>query len=148
MATRRPAGSAAAGVATDHASTELPLAARKRIEPTLHEVRAAAVQATFFFSDPALTVTIDAVSPPQQGGDFNVYYGDPPLEAPLKLSLSADNAHRLWQGRLNVMLALSQNQIGIEGSMGRALALLPAVQPAFARYRAYLGEIGRPDLLA
>jgi hypothetical protein len=111
------------------------------------QVRAAAVQATFFFSDPALTVTIDAVNPPQQGGDFNVYYGDPPLEAPLKLSLSADNAHRLWQGRLNVMLALSQNQIGIEGSMGRALALLPAVQPAFARYRAYLGQIGRPDLL-
>jgi cell division protein FtsW len=40
MATRRPPGSAASGVVTDHASAELPLAARKRIEPTLEKVHA------------------------------------------------------------------------------------------------------------
>jgi cell division protein FtsW len=40
MATRRPAGSHAAGVATDRVSAELPLAARTRIEPTLNEVHA------------------------------------------------------------------------------------------------------------
>jgi cell division protein FtsW len=39
MATRRPAGSPAS-VATDRAPTELPLAARARIEPTLNEVHA------------------------------------------------------------------------------------------------------------
>jgi len=39
MATRRPAGSAASGVTTDRASP-VPLAARKRIEPTLDEVHA------------------------------------------------------------------------------------------------------------
>ncbi|HXE65491.1 MAG TPA: putative lipid II flippase FtsW [Rhodanobacteraceae bacterium] len=40
MATRRPAGSPASAVATDRASAELPLAARKRIEPTFNEVHA------------------------------------------------------------------------------------------------------------
>jgi hypothetical protein len=117
-------------------------------DPTLGPlVRANGIQITFVFSDPDLTATIDGVNPPQQGGDFNLYFGPPPLEAPLKLTLSADNAHRFWQGKLNAMLALAQKQIGIEGSAGRLLALLPVVQPSFARYRAYLQEIGRPDLL-
>jgi len=39
MATRRPAGSAASSVATDRAPP-VPLAARKRIEPTLEKVHA------------------------------------------------------------------------------------------------------------
>jgi hypothetical protein len=111
------------------------------------QVRAAGVETTFLFTDPDLTITIDGVSPPQQGGDFNILYGPTPLEAPVKVSSSADVANQFWQGKLNVMVALAQKQIGIEGSLGKLMALLPAVQPAFARYRAYLEEIGRPDLL-
>ena len=119
-----------------------------RTDPELGpQVRAAAVEVTFFFTDPDLTVTIDAVNPPQQGGDFNINYGPTELEPPLKLTMAADTAHRFWQGRLNVMMALAQQELSIEGSIGKAMALLPAVQPAFARYQAYLQAIGRADLL-
>ncbi|HMA33685.1 MAG TPA: hypothetical protein VKY74_04315 [Chloroflexia bacterium] len=111
-------------------------------------VRTAEVLVTFFLSDPDLTVTVDGVSPPVQNGHFNLYYGPPPLAPAVTLTLSADNAHRFWQGRLNVMLALAQKQVIIEGSAGKMLALLPVVAPAFERYRAYLTEIGRADLLA
>jgi len=119
-----------------------------RADPELGpQVRTAGIQTTFNLNDPALTVTIDAVNPATQGGPFNIYYGPPPLDAPIQLALSADNAHRLWQGALNPMTALAQGDIQVTGPLMQLLTLLPVVQPAFARYRAYLTEIGRPDLI-
>ena len=110
-------------------------------------VREAQVLATFYFSDPDLIVTIDAVNAPDPGTHFNINYGQPPFQAPMSITLSADNAHRFWQGKLNVLLALSQKQIQINGSGSKLLALLPAVSPSFQLYRAYLTQIGRQDLL-
>ncbi len=119
-----------------------------RADPELGpQVRSAGVQTTFILSDPDLTVTIDGVSPPTQPGPFNIYYGPPPLAAPISLALSADNAHRLWQGALNPVAALTQGDIQVTGPLMQLLTLLPVVQPAFARYRAYLTAIGRADLL-
>ena len=110
-------------------------------------VRANGIQITFVFSDPDLTVTIDGVNPPQQGGDFNLLLRAAAARSAAQAHAVGRQAHRFWQGKLNAMLALAQKQIGIEGSAGRLLALLPVMQPSFARYRAYLQEIGRPDLL-
>jgi len=45
------------------------------------------------------------------------------------------------------MTALAQGDIQVTGPLMQLLTLLPVVQPAFARYRAYLTEIGRPDLI-
>ena len=111
-------------------------------------VRTAEVQATFAVTNPDLLITVDGVSPPTSGGYFNLYYGEPPMAAPLRLVLNADTAHRFWQGKLNVMLALAQGHVKIEGSTSKVLALMPVVQPAFLRYRAYLTQIGREDMLA
>ncbi len=110
-------------------------------------VRAAEVFVTFFLSDPDLEITVDGVNPAPDGLAFALHYGAPPAVAPLSLTLSADTAHVFWQGRLNVMMALAQQQIAIAGSVGKVFTLLPVVQPAFERYRAYLAEIGRADLL-
>lgn len=119
-----------------------------RNDPTLGpQVRDQSLQLTFHFTDPALSVTIDGVSPPTQNGPFNIYYGTPPVAAPVALTISADNANSFWQGKLNPMMALTQGQIQVEGSITNLLSLLPIAQPAVARYRDYLTEIGRSDLL-
>jgi hypothetical protein len=81
---------------------------------------------------------------------------DPPLvvprppkttEADISLTMSADDGHRFWLGKYNVALGLAKRQVKVSGSMGTMMKLLPAMQPAFSRYEAFLKTSGRDELL-
>jgi putative sterol carrier protein len=56
--------------------------------------------------------------------------------------MSADDGHKFWLGELNIPMAMARKKIKIDGSVGVLLKLLPAMQPAFGMYRAYLDERG------
>ena len=62
--------------------------------------------------------------------------------------MSADDGHKFWKGKFNVALALAKKQVKVEGPLARMMKLLPAMQPAFPKYRTFLESIGRRDLLA
>ena len=79
--------------------------------------------------------------------DPPVVVNDPPADATAEINLvmSADDAHRFWQGKLNMTVALARKQIQVSGPMGKMLKLLPAMRPAFGRYRQFLADNGHAD---
>jgi putative sterol carrier protein len=72
---------------------------------------------------------------------------DPPPDAAAEINLvmSADDAHRFWQGKLNMTVALAKKQVQVSGPMGKMMRLLPAMRPAFPRYREFRESNGFSD---
>jgi len=58
----------------------------------------------------------------------------------VELFMSADDGHRFWLGDLNIPIALARKKVRIEGSIAKLLGMLPAITPAFGRYREYCRE--------
>jgi putative sterol carrier protein len=56
--------------------------------------------------------------------------------------MTSDDGHKFWLGELNIPMAMARKKIKIEGSVQTLLKLLPAMQPAFGMYRAYLDQRG------
>jgi len=73
--------------------------------------------------------------------------GKSDLAADVEMTQSAEIAHRFWLGKLNVAQAIATRQVVARGSVPKALALLPAIRPAFELYPQVLRELGRTDLL-
>ena len=93
------------------------------------------------YTDPGGGILVDCtVDPPR-------VVADPPADttAEINLTMSADDAHRFWQGKLNMTVALAKKQVQVSGPMGKMLKLLPAMRPAFPRYREFLEANGFSD---
>jgi pyruvate/2-oxoglutarate/acetoin dehydrogenase E1 component/TPP-dependent pyruvate/acetoin dehydrogenase alpha subunit len=60
---------------------------------------------------------------------------------------SGDTAHQFWLGRLNVARAIATRKVVSRGSVPKALALLPAVKPAFEIYPQVLRELGYDEMI-
>jgi putative sterol carrier protein len=68
--------------------------------------------------------------------------------AEIQLSMSADDGHKFWLGKLNMTIAMAKGQVKAKGPVSKMMKLLPAMRPAFPRYSEFLKENGRTDLLA
>jgi hypothetical protein len=102
----------------------------------------------FEYADPASVITIDATTMPADGGYFSVIAGDTDKKPDVHMTMKADVANKFWLGKVNLVAALSRRQIVAKGPIPKILKLLPAIQPAYSMYKAYLQEIDRADLLA
>ncbi len=93
------------------------------------------------YTDPAARTLVDCTQDPP------LVVNDPPdgSTAEINLVMSADDAHRFWQGKLNMTVALAKKQVQVSGPMGKMLKLLPAMRPAFPRYREFLEANGYAD---
>ncbi|HKN39151.1 MAG TPA: SCP2 sterol-binding domain-containing protein [Acidimicrobiia bacterium] len=93
------------------------------------------------FTDPAGRILVDCTQDPP------VVTTDPPEEAAaeIRLGMSADDAHRFWQGKLNMTVALAKKQVQVAGPMTKMMKLLPALRPAFPRYVEFLEANGHAD---
>lgn len=97
----------------------------------------------FNYTDPESELFIDfARGTVAVGGDV------PATEATLRLAMKADDAHRFWLGRLNLVMAIAKGQVRVKGPVPEMLKLLPLAKPLFERYHRLLEEDGRHDLLA
>ena len=67
--------------------------------------------------------------------------------AEVSLYMSADDGHKFWLGELNVPIALARRKLKIEGPVTKLLGLLPALQPAYTKYKEHLAAAGRPELV-
>ena len=92
-------------------------------------------------TDPAGVFLLDATSDPAV-----VTVGEEATNAAaeVELTMSADDGHKFWQGDLNIPLALARRKVKVNGSINKLLGMLPAMQPAYSKYKAYLSESGRP----
>jgi hypothetical protein len=96
------------------------------------------------YTNPDLRVLLDCtVNPPV--AQVNEDITDTSSE--FRLRMSADDGHLFWLGNLNVITSLAKKKIKVEGPLTKMLGLLPAIQPAYPRYRQFLTEINREDLL-
>jgi putative sterol carrier protein len=94
------------------------------------------------YSNPNSTILIDF---PGQAVAFGA---DAASAKPIvELSMSTDDGHKFWLGKLNFTLAMAQRKVKMEGSAAKALKLLPLTKPLFASYEGLLREAGRDDLL-
>jgi len=91
----------------------------------------------FHYTEPDGQITIDMT-----GQELSWEVGESSLTPALELFQSADVAHDFWLGELNVPLAIASRKVISRGDITKALALLPAVKPAFPIYREVLSELG------
>jgi putative sterol carrier protein len=96
------------------------------------------------YTDPDTTILLDCTQNPPQ------VTCDPPAgtAGEFKMTMSADDGHKFWQGKFNVALALAKKQVKVEGPLPKMMKLLPAMQPAYAKYKDFLQANGRADLVA
>jgi putative sterol carrier protein len=92
------------------------------------------------YSDPECSMLVDAtVDPP-----VVTMNPDPALETEISLAMAADDGHDFWMGNLNMALALAKGKVKVTGPISKIMKLLPAMRPAFPKYKAFLEERGGP----
>jgi pyruvate/2-oxoglutarate/acetoin dehydrogenase E1 component/TPP-dependent pyruvate/acetoin dehydrogenase alpha subunit len=96
----------------------------------------------FRFKDPEGAVTIDLREAP-----ITYAFGESDLTPDVEMIQSGDTAHQFWLGRLNVARAIATRKVVSRGSVPKALALLPAVKPAFEIYRQVLRDLGYEGMI-
>jgi putative sterol carrier protein len=92
------------------------------------------------YSDPDCAMLVDAtIDPP-----VVTMNPDPATETEISLAMAADDGHDFWMGNLNMALALAKGKVKVTGPISKIMKLLPAMRPAFPKYRAFLEERGGP----
>jgi hypothetical protein len=93
----------------------------------------------FKYRDPDGLLTIDC----SDGQNMHIISGKTSLKPVIEMSMKADVAHEFWLGKVNVPLAIMAGKIQSKGPTPKALALLPAIKPAYAMYPQVLQEAGK-----
>ena len=95
------------------------------------------------FSEPDTEMWIDCRP------EVPVVFTEPAADEPtMVLTMTADNGHRFWLGRLSLPVALTSRKIKVKGPTSTLMKLLPALKPTFRNYEQFLLDRGRSDLLA
>lgn len=102
----------------------------------------------FRYTDPEAMNTINARDKPSEPGSYvDVIHGSCDLKPDISMTMAADVSHAFWQGKVNLVSALSKKQIVADGPIPKILKLLPAVQPLYKVYPEILKEKGYSDLI-
>ena len=90
------------------------------------------------YTDPECSMLMDAtVNPPVM-----TMNPDPATATEITLGMAADDGHAFWMGELNMALALAKGKVKVSGPIAKIMKLLPAMRPAFPRYKEFLAERG------
>lgn len=86
----------------------------------------------FVLTAPDLRAQVDG----RDGQAVRVSFGEE-AERPADLTfrMNGDTAHAFWLGELNPVAAVGQGRLRLEGSLTRAIALLPTLPPLQRAYR-------------
>ena len=90
------------------------------------------------YTDPECTMLMDAtIDPPVM-----TMNPDPATPTEITLEMAADDGHSFWMGEMNMALALAKGKVKVAGPMSKIMKLLPAMRPAFPKYKVFLEERG------
>lgn len=95
------------------------------------------------YTEPDASILVDCTHDPIQ-----ITAGPSDTKPDVELTMKADNGHLFWMGKLKITTAITRRKVKVNGQVTKMMNLLPALDPAFARYRAYLAENGYGELLA
>ena len=79
------------------------------------------------------------------GGKREVGTGEPPGEFKVRMSLSADDAHRSWSNKLNPVMAITRKKIKVDGNATGLLKLQPLLKKVAVIYGSVLDDLGMSD---
>ena len=96
----------------------------------------------FIWSEPDVTVTLSS-----REDKFGVFLNDNSIEPVATFSLTSDDAHQFWHGKIKLVKALATKQIVAKGPIPKILKLLPIIEPLYEEYPKYLESIGRRDMV-
>jgi len=97
---------------------------------------------TYVYSDPDVTIWFDT-----RDGKLEYGAGVPPGKPAVQFTLSADDAHRVWSNKLNVMVSIAKKRIKLEGNATRILKLTPLLRTFALRYNEKLKEMGKGSII-
>lgn len=84
----------------------------------------------FHYKEPDGQITIDC----SDGENMVIEWGDCVKQPVVEMFMQADVAHKFWMGEVNVPMYLLNGKMVAKGPVNKALALLPAIKPAFKKY--------------
>lgn len=122
---------------------------RAKLDPNIgKKIAKAGVIIQFRYTDPEAVTTVDAKNKPTQKGAYvDVINGPVEIKPDIIMTMKADTAHAFWQGKVNLISALSKKEILLQGNQIKVIQLLPAVTPLFKVYPEILHEKGYDDLI-
>jgi len=103
----------------------------------------------FVYKDPEASVTINARQRPadDEKAYFAFEFDDKETKPDVSFTSSADFGLRFWQGKENPVLSLATGKLKAKGDAAKALALLPAIKPAFKIFPGILRDMGRENMI-
>lgn len=106
-------------------------------EQITHDLVKSRLIVRFVYREPHGWVTVDG----SDGKSIKVTLDQCETKPVVEMRMKSDFAHSFWLGRENVSLALIQGKIVSTGPVSKALALLPAVKPAFSIYTQVIEDL-------
>lgn len=82
-----------------------------------------------------------------RNGELKTGPGKTDEDPALVMSLSADDAHRAWSNKLNVVMAITRKKIKVKGSATGLLKLAPKLKRISEIYAEVLKENGKESII-
>ena len=95
----------------------------------LAELQSLKLKAKFTFHDPESSIFLTV-----ENGTHSIYYGATNQKPDIELAMSGDIAHYFWMGEVNVMQAITKQQIVASGPLGRIMKLVPLIKASIKLY--------------
>lgn len=80
-----------------------------------------------------------------RGGKKEFGTGEPPDAFKVRMTLSADDAHRSWSNKLNPVMAITRKKIHVDGNATGLLKLQPLLKKVAVIYNQVLDDLGMSD---
>jgi putative sterol carrier protein len=81
-------------------------------------------------------------------GEINVTFGATDIKPDVTSIQNDEIFNKFWQGKVNIMLAMTKGQIRVQGAATQMLKLLPTLSPVYKLYAEALKDADRVDLIA
>ena len=95
----------------------------------LAELQSLKLKVKFTFHDPESSIFLTV-----ENGAHSIYYGETNQKPDIELAMSGDIAHYFWMGEVNVMQAITKQQIVASGSLGKIMKLVPLIKASIKLY--------------
>ncbi|MBB15538.1 hypothetical protein CMK22_09710 [Candidatus Poribacteria bacterium] len=95
----------------------------------LVELQSLKLKVKFTFHDPESSIFLTV-----ENGTHSIYYGATNQKPDIELAMSGDIAHYFWMGEVNVMQAITKQQIVASGSLGKIMKLVPLIKASIKLY--------------
>lgn len=90
---------------------------------------------------------IDATINMELKGSIKITFGPSDIKPDVNVINDDEIFNKFWQGKLNLVMAMTKGQVKSTGAVTKMLKVLPKIGPIYKMYVESLREAGREDLI-